>query len=405
MSANHESMSLETRAVHAGTPKDRVGGAGVLPIFQSSIFEMSPERSSYESILYPRLSNLPNQRALGAKIASLESAEAAVVTASGMAAISTALLSVLKSGDHFLAQDCLYGGTHSLVTIDFRDLNIEFDFISPNNPEEWAAKVRPNTRAIYVEAITNPLVQVIDHPEVVRFAREHNLVSLIDNTFASPVNFRPAEVGYDLILHSCTKYMNGHSDLAAGAVAGKAGLIEQVTHRLNHYGGSLDPHACFLLDRGLKTLVLRVERQNENALALAGFLEGRNEVARVNYPGLPSHPRHSQAQEWFHGCGGMFSFELNGGAPAAQALVENLQIPIHSPSLGGPETLIVRPANSSHAGLNPQERAEMGITDGLIRISSGIESKHDLIADFAQALDKLPGRNEKGKALASERAR
>ena len=263
---------LETKLIHAGEPEPRIGGAVSMPIFQSSTFEYTGQ-TSYHDIKYVRLSNTPNHTALHQKLASLENAEAALVTASGMAAISTALFSVLSSGDHLLAQNCLYGGTHDFITKDFRAFGISFDFIDGDDPDSWKHQLHPNTRAIYFEAMTNPLLQVGDLKAVVEFARIHDLVSLIDNTFLSPINFRPPEWGFDLSLHSCTKYLNGHTDIGAGTVIGRSDLIERIRHKLNHLGGSLDPHACFLLHRGMKTLAVRVRYQNESALKIARFLE------------------------------------------------------------------------------------------------------------------------------------
>jgi cystathionine beta-lyase/cystathionine gamma-synthase len=234
--------------------------------------------------------------------------------------------------------------------------------------------------------MTNPLLEVVDLAAVPRFAREHGLVSLIDNTFASPVNFRPPEHGYDLSLHSCTKYLNGHSDITAGAVIGRADLVEKVRHKLNHLGGSLDPHSCFLLHRGMKTLALRVRHQNESALRIARFLEGAPGVTKVNYPGLPSHPRHARACELFAGCGGVVSFELDGGEETAARFIERTEIPRKTVSLGGVESLITRPALSSHAGVSPEDRRRLGITDSLVRLAVGIEAVEDLIDDLDRAL-------------------
>jgi len=247
--------NLETKLIHAGEPEPRFSGAVCIPIFQSAMFEFAGE-TSYHDLKYIRLNNTPNHTVLHKKLASLENAEAALVTASGMAAISTTLLSILSSGDHFLAQECLYGGTHDLVTKDLPELGISCDLIDGEDPRSWEDKLRPNTKAIYVETMTNPLLQIADLKAVVEFARNNGLISLVDNTFATPVNFRPAEWGFDISLHSCTKYLNGHSDIVAGAVISSAEIIEKITHKLNHLGGSLDPHACYLLHRGLQTLAL-----------------------------------------------------------------------------------------------------------------------------------------------------
>jgi len=382
--------TIDTRLVHAGEPRPRFGGAVSLPVFQSATFESAGE-SDYHSVRYIRLNNTPNHLALAAKLAAIENAEAAMVTASGMAAISTALLTVLGSGDHLLAQDCLYGGTHDLLTKDLPGLGIAHDLIAGDDPLSWRAKLRPETKAIYVESMTNPLLQAADLEAVIAFAKEHDLVTLIDNTFASPVNFRPAEIGFDLILHSGTKYLNGHSDIVAGAVIGKAGLVERVLHKLNHLGGTLDPHACFLFQRGMKTLALRVRQQNITALAVAEMLAGHPAVTRVNHLGLPSHPHHERASRLFDGYGGMLSFELDGGADAADRFLENVQLPLVAPSLGGVESLVTIPARTSHLGLTPEDRAVMGIGDGLIRVSIGIEGTDELVDDIRQAVDKVTG--------------
>jgi len=377
--------SLETKLIHAGEPDPRIEGAVSMPIFQSVNYEYTGE-SDYHRLKYIRLSNTPNHVALHQKLAASENAEDALVTASGMAAISTTLLTVLSAGDHLLVQDCIYGGTHDFITKDFSGFGIEFEFIDLDDPKSWKVKLRPNTKAIYVETMTNPLLQVGDLQAVVKFAREHRIVSLIDNTFASPVNFRPSEWGFDVSLHSCTKYLNGHSDIAAGAVIGRSSLVDRIKHRLDHLGGSLDPHAAFLLHRGMKTLAVRVKYQNESTLKIARFLESHRAVARVNYPGLESHPRHQRAQELFEGFGGVLSFELKGGVPAAERFMRHTSLPILAPSLGGVETLITRPATTSHSGMSPVDRQRLGITDSLIRLSVGIEATEEMIEDFDQAL-------------------
>ncbi|MCJ7594446.1 MAG: aminotransferase class I/II-fold pyridoxal phosphate-dependent enzyme [Desulfobacterales bacterium] len=376
---------IETKLIHAGEPDPRICGAVSMPIFQSAMFEYKGE-SSYHDLKYIRLNNTPNHAALHEKLASLENAEAALVTASGMAVISTTLLTVLSSGDHLIAQDCLYGGTHELIAKDLPKLGISFDFIDGNDPDSWKRALKPNTRAVYVETMTNPLLQVADLPGIATFAREHKLVSMIDNTFASPINFRPPEIGFDLSLHSCTKYLNGHSDIVAGAVMGRADLIREITHKLNHLGGSLDPHACFLLHRGIKTLAVRMKQHNESALKIARFLEEHPAVGKVNYPGLESHPAHELARRLFDGFSGMLSFEVKGGLEAAERFMEKTTLPVIAPSLGGIETLLTRPATTSHSGLSPEERRRLGISDGLIRLSVGIESTEDLLEDFEQAL-------------------
>ena len=376
---------LETKLIHAGEPDPPIEGAVSMPIFQSATFEYTGA-SSYHDLRYIRLNNTPNHVALHHKLAALENAEAALVTASGMAAISTTLLAILSSGDHLLAQNCLYGGTHDFITKDLPGFGISFDFIDGDDAGSWERYLKTSTKAIYVETMTNPLLQVGDLKAVVEFATTHGLISLIDNTFASPVNFRPAEWGFDLSLHSCTKYLNGHSDIVAGAVIGRADLIQKITHKLNHMGGSLDPHACFLLHRGLKTLAVRVNYQNESTLKIARFLERHPAVKKVNYPGLESHPRHQRARGLLDGYSGMLSFELVGSIETAEQFIRKTTIPFVAPSLGGVETLITRPATTSHSGMSPEDRQNLGISDSLIRLSVGIEATEDIIEDFDQAL-------------------
>src|SRR5215471_8407020 len=377
---------IETKLIHAGEPEPRVMGAVSLPIFQTAMFEYGGEES-YHDIRYIRMNNSPNHLALHRKLAALENAEAGLVAASGMAAITTSLLTLLSAGDHLLAQKCLYGGTHDFLTKDFSGFGFEFDFIDGDDPDSWKHKLRPNTKAIYVEAMSNPLLQVSDLKAASAFAKEHGLVSLIDNTFASPINFRPAEWGFDVSLHSCTKYLNGHSDIVGGACIGRNDLIEKITHKLNHLGGSMDPHAAFLLYRGMKTLALRVKHQNESAIKVARFLEGQAAVDKVNYPGLESHPGHRIARELFDGFSGMLSFEITGGVDAAERFMHRAKLPIVAPSLGGVETLITRPATTSHSGMSREDRLALGITDSLIRVSIGIEATEDIIEDFDQALN------------------
>ncbi|MEM7204135.1 MAG: PLP-dependent aspartate aminotransferase family protein [Planctomycetota bacterium] len=378
-----DQLRMDTLLVHAGEPEPRASATS--PIHRSTVWA-TEGGGSYHDIPYPRLNNLPNQTALATKLAAIEGAEAALVTASGMAAISTTLLSVLRHGDHLLVQDSLYGGTHAFVTEDLSDMGVEVDAIDTADPASWATKVRPSTRAVYVEALTNPLLKVIDHRALVAFAKQAGLVSIIDATFATPVNFRPVEHGYDLVVHSATKYLGGHSDLTAGAVAGRAERIERVHTKLNHFGGNLDPEGVFLLGRGLRTLGLRVRHQNQSAQRLATVLDAHPEVARVHYPGLPEHHNADVAKALFAGCGGMLSFELAGGTAAAAALMSAVRLPMVAPSLGGPETLLTLPARTSHLSLTPEERQRAGIADGLIRMSVGLEDPEDLVADFERGL-------------------
>jgi len=378
--------NVDTALIHAGELEQHVEGALILPIFQSSTFEYTGQ-TSYADLRYIRLNNTPNHQVLHEKLACLEGAEAALVTGSGMAAISATLLTVLSAGDHLLAQNTLYGGTYDFLTQDFESLGLSFGLIDATSPETWSAHLTPHTKAIYVESVSNPLMQVADLTAVVAFARQHNLVSVVDNTFLTPLFYRPLEEGFDLVIHSATKYLNGHSDLVAGTVAGSSRWIKQINARLMHLGGSLDPHACFLMHRGLKTLALRVRQQHTSALEIAEFLDQHPEVCRVYYPGLTTNPYHQRAAEIFEGYGGMLSFELDGGEEQAKHTLQRLQLATDAPSLGGVESLATRPVTTSHSGLSPEARRQQGITDGLIRFSVGIEAAEDLIDDLKQAIE------------------
>ena len=375
--------SPDTRSVHAGEPIPRIEGAVALPIFQTATYAHDDPEASPR---YVRYNNSPNHEALHGKLAALAQTESALVTASGMAAISSALLSLLGAGDHLVAPRGLYGGTLDL----FDDLLPQFDIghtlVAEDTPEAWAAVLQPNTEVLYAESIANPLLEVPDLETMVDFAEAHDLVAVIDNTFASPVNLRPAELGSDVVLHSATKYLGGHSDLAAGVVAGPNDLLDGVRHTTKLLGGMLDPHACFLLHRSLKTLGVRVRQQNETAQAVAEALDHHDGVARVRYPGLPSHPDHDRVRALLDGFGGMVSFNL---APQSQvdAFFDALTLPVRAPSLGGVETLITQPIHTSHKNVDPAVRDELRITERFVRLSVGLEGAEDLVDDITTALD------------------
>jgi len=382
--------SRSTNAIHAGAQRPRPEGAVVTPIYQTSNYEYHGE--DYHDIGYIRLSTTPNHRVLSRRISVLEGTEDALVLASGMAAIAGSLFSVLSAGDHVLVQDTLYGGTASLIAGDMKRFNIDHSVIDPQKPSSWVEVLTPATKAVYVETLTNPLIQLADLEAVVTFAKEHGLVSLIDNTFASPINFRPAEFGFDLVIESCTKYMNGHSDIVAGSVAGSAPLVGGVKGFNDHFGGSLDPHAAFLLERGLKTIDLRVKEQGKSASRIAKVLEDHPAVSVVHYPGLKSHAQHERATRLLDGFGGMLSFELVGDVSYADEFLSAVTVPTLAVSLGGIESLIVRPATATHASLSTEQRERIGLSDGLIRLSVGLEDVDDLIVDLTSALEIAKGR-------------
>ncbi len=378
----HQSQSWrpDTQCVHAGThPDERTGGINS-PIFTSTAYAYPNPTGAN---VYPRYFNVPNQRAVARKLAALEKGEDGIVFSSGMAAISTLLLAYLKPGDHAVFQADLYGGTYHLVVTELARFGIETSFA--RNLAEFSTAVRPNTRVLYVESPSNPLLRCVDLAAVAKVGRERGLLSIIDNTFASPINQTPLELGIDAVVHSATKYLNGHSDVDAGAVVSSGEVIRKVTECALNLGGVLDSHACYQLERGLKTLALRVRQQNENAGRLARFLQNHGAVSRVIYPGLPDHPDHAIAARQMRGFGGMLSFELCQPGQLDQ-LLERLELATPALSLGGVETLVTVPSRTSHKTLPPEERQRAGISDGLVRVSVGIEDIQDLTHDFDQAL-------------------
>ena len=375
--------TLDTRSVHAGEPDPRIEGAVTLPIFQTATYTHDDPEAPPR---YVRYSNSPNHEALHEKLAALTETESALVTASGMAAIASALLSRLDAGDHLVAPRSLYGGTLDLFDDLFARFDIEHTLVAEDTGDAWAAAVQPNTEVLYAESIANPRLEVPDLKAMVDFAETHDLTAVIDNTFASPVNLRPAELGFDVVLHSGTKYLGGHSDLAAGVVAGPDDLLDDVRYTTKLLGGMLDPHACFLLHRSLKTLGVRVRQQNETAQAVAETLAHHDAVAHVRYPGLPSHPNHDRAQTLLDGFGGMVSFELSPNA-TVDTFFETLSLPIRAPSLGGVETLITQPIHTSHKNMDPAVRESLGITERFVRLSVGLEGTNDLASDISTALD------------------
>jgi cystathionine beta-lyase/cystathionine gamma-synthase len=373
-----------TIAIHGDGPRHEPGEPVAAPITQSSTF-VAPFGPA-EDVLYTRYGNNPNQVRLAERLARLEGADAALFLASGMGATALAHLAVLRPGDHLLASEWIYGGTRRLFTEDFHRLGIDISFVNPDRRRDWRAKLRKNTRAIFVETPTNPVMRVLDLDWLSILTRERGIPLLVDSTFASPINLRPLEHGADIVIHSVTKYLNGHSDVIAGAVAGSAAVIEEVTQRMRVWGQAIDPHCAWLVERGMKTLEVRVRRQNASALAVATWLEAQPKVARVHYPGLASHPDHALAARTLDGFGGMVGLELAGGPKAAERCLRALRLITHAPSLGGVETLVSEPRFTSHAAMSAEERAAAGIPDGFLRLSVGLEDPEDLMADLARGL-------------------
>ena len=373
-----------TIAVHGRPARKADWSPVVSPITQSTTF-VNPVGGE-EEVLYTRYGNNPNQVEVARKYAMLEGAEAAICLSSGMAATALAHLAILRPGDHLVASRWIYGGTQKLFDEEFGRLGIAVSYVDPAQPRQWRKQIRKTTRAIFVETPTNPLIRMLDLHVVAQIAREFGIALLVDATFASPINFRPLEHDADVVITSATKYLNGHSDVIAGTVAGSASVIEEVTRLMRLWGPAIDPHQAWLLDRGLKTLAVRMERHNANGLAVARWAEARRGIARVHYPGLESHPDHEIAKRLLDNFGGMLGLEIEGGAAASERVLRRLKLFAHAPSLGGVESLVSEPRITSHKHLAPEDRAAQGIPDGFVRVSCGIEDAADLIADLDQAL-------------------
>lgn len=376
--------SGSTLCVHSGTINDPQSRGSVSPIYHATSYAYLDT----EKRAYPRYFNTPNQEAVAKKLCALEHAQDGLVFSSGMAAISTTLLTFLKRGDHAVIQQGLYGGTSHFISSCFADFDLNYTVTKDLTIPSIADCIQETTRLIYFETPSNPLLNITDIKAIADLARSKNIITLIDNTFASPINQNPLDLGIDIVIHSATKYLGGHSDICAGAVLSDGDMIEKIRARAKVFGGSLNAQTCYLLERSMKTLALRVRRQNENALKIAGFLQQQDQVEHVYYPGLEDHPGHEIAGRQMRGFGGMLSFELTERInPLKFQKALNLIEP--SMSLGGVETIICSPALTSHAVLSREQRLAEGIKDGLLRLSVGIEEPEDLIADLQQAFDKF----------------
>jgi len=373
-------MHNQTLCVHSGTYHDEQTGGVNTPIFTSSSFGYLDR----DDIAYPRYFNTPNQQAVVRKLCSLEGAEDGVLLSSGMAAISSSVLAFAGAGDHVVLLSELYGGTHGFATDMFEHLGISYTFVA-TSAGAVAEAVTPATKVILIESPTNPLLGIIDIARVAQIGREHDIVTIIDNTFATPLNQQPLALGIDVVVHSGTKYLGGHSDLCCGVALTSSLRAESIRNVARSLGGSLNASSCYLLERSLKTLSVRVERQTQNAARIAGWLAKLDAIRKVNYPGLSDSPGHAVAQTQMKGFGAMLSFELADNIPP-DTFLRRLKLISPAVSLGGVETLICSPAETSHAGLPAEERCRIGISDSLLRLSVGIENADDLIADIEQAL-------------------
>ena len=375
---------LATLVVHAGNEGRDVDTPVVHPLVQSVNFIQ--EVGSAGGLRYPRYGNAPTAEVVQRRVAALEGADAAVLLSSGMGAIACALLALLRPGDHLIASSRIYGGANALFTKEFVGLGIQVTLVDPMESRAWRKKLRKETRAIFLETPVNPSCRVIDLRPVSYVTKEEGIALVVDSTFASPINLRPLEHGADVVVHSATKYLNGHHDVLGGIVCGTTSYVEEVRQKMMLWGQAPDPFAAWLLDRGLKTLDVRVRRHNENAMRVAEWCTGQKEIRAVHYPGLPTHPDHEVAKTMLDGFGGMMAIELAGGGRAAEKFVRRLKVIRHSPSLGGADSLVSEPRFTSHAHLSAEARAAAGIPDGFLRLSIGIESANDLIRDIDQAL-------------------
>lgn len=388
-----DSNSMQTLAIHAGEEPDPTTGALVPPLVLATTFQMGSTENGAalfsgekEGYVYTRWAN-PTVSVLERRVAALEGAEACVATASGMAAITTTFLANLKAGDHVVASRAIYPSTYAVLSQDFSQFGIETTFVDATDIENVAEAMRPNTRVVYVETPGNPILAVCDLSEIARIARVAGAVSICDNTFATPINQQPIELGIDLVLHAGTKYMCGHGDAVGGLIVGSRESIERTrTHTLRYFGGILSPFNAYLITRGIVTLPLRMKQHNANAMAVARFLEGHAAVASVSYPGLESHPQHLIAKKQMRGFGGMVSFELKGGLEAGARMMDRVRLCALATSLGDARSLISHPATTSHVVVSREARLAQGVTDGLVRLSVGIEDVNDIIGDLTQAL-------------------
>ena len=384
MTQDKKPHSLATLAVHGARGALAHDEPVVSPLYQSVNFQQ--EFGTGAGMRYPRYGNNPNAELVQNRLALLEGAEAGLVLASGQGATACALLALLRSGDHLLASSWIYGGSQQLVTKELPAMGIQCTLVDPTESRGWRKRLRKNTRAIYVETPVNPTVRVLDLKPITALARDLGLALVVDSTFATPVAFRPIQHGADVVIHSATKFLNGHHDVVAGAVLGTATYVEEVRQKMILWGQAPDPFACWLLERGLKTLDVRMKRATENAMRVALWCATRPELSAVLYPGLPDHPDHEVALATLDGMGAMLAIVHRDGGEAMTKVVRRLGLVTHAPSLGGVDTIVSEPRFTSHEHLSASERAALGVPDGFLRISVGIEDPDDIIADLDQAL-------------------
>ncbi len=392
---NTKNLGFNTKLIHAGEFEDQFGSATV-PIYQTSTFKFKNAQHGADCFsgasngyIYTRIAN-PTIRAFEKNIAELENGYDGIATSSGMSAITSVYFALLGAGSHIVSTASVYGPARGVLEQDFTRFGVEASFVNTSNPEEIIKAIKPNTKVLYVETPSNPTMEITDIEKCAEIAKKHNLVLVVDNTFSTPYLQKPLDLGADVVLHSITKFINGHADIVGGIVITKEmELYKKIRHSMVYMGSNMDPHQAYLVLRGVKTLALRVERNQSNAEKVAGFLENHPKVEWIKYPGLKSHPQYELAKKQMAGPGSMISFGLKGGFEAGKKLMDNVHLAILAVSLGGVETLIQHPASMTHAGVSKENKLNAGITDDLVRFSVGIEDVNDIINDLKQALEQV----------------
>lgn len=390
-----KNLGFNSKLIHAGAFEDALGSATV-PIYQTSTFKFKNAQEGADcfagksdGFIYTRIGN-PTIKALEDNIAALENGFGGIATGSGMGAVTSIYMALLGQGVHMVSTASVYGPSRGVIEQDFSRFGVEASYVNTSNPDEVRAAIKPNTKLLYLETPSNPTMELTDLEEMVKIAREHNLIVAVDNTFSSPYLQKPLDFGVDVVFHSVTKFINGHADIVGGVIVTKTEeLYKKIRHAMVYMGCNMDPHQAFMVIRGVKTLAIRIERAQENAMKIADYLENHPKVAWIKYPGLKSHPQYELAKKQMKGFGSMISFGVKGGLEAGRKLMDNVKLAILAVSLGGVETLIQHPASMTHAAVPAEAKIKAGISDDLVRFSVGIEDVEDIIADLDQALAKV----------------
>lgn len=392
---DNNNSGFDTKLIHSDYFEDQFGSATV-PIYQTSTFKFKNAQEGADCFsgksdgyIYTRIAN-PTIRSFEKCIAGLENGFDGIATSSGMGAVTSVYMSLLAAGSHIISSDAVYGPARGVLEQDFSRFGVEATFVNTTNVENIMSAIRPNTKVLYIETPANPTMDITDISECSRIAKEHGLTLVVDNTFSSPYIQRPLDLGADVVLHSITKFINGHADIVGGVIVTKEkDLYKKIRHSMVYMGCNMDPTQAYMVLRGVKTLGIRVDRAQENAMKVAGFLEKHPKISWIKYPGLPSHPQYELGKKQMSGPGSMMSFGIKGGVEAGRRLMDNVHLALLAVSLGGVETLIQHPASMTHAAVSGADKLAAGITDDLVRFSVGIENVEDIIADLSQALDKI----------------